>query len=83
MEKDTALQRERTLARVKRYRERQKSVTKGSVTTDNVTPRYDHDLTVGEILKLHNERTRDQLDRFPEIPLPFGKAYYDILSSQT
>ena len=75
--------------RMRRYRNKQRngipeSVTvtvTGSTVTETVT--YDHDLTLREILKLHNERTRDQLDRFPEIPLPFGKAYYDILSSQT
>ena len=42
--------------------------------------RYDHDLTVREILTLHSQRTQDQIDRFPNIPLPFGEAYYQALS---
>ncbi len=71
----------------KKWVQNKRLSTNGNVDTANVdkvsTPYYDHDLTAKEILKLHNERTRDQLDRFPEIPLPFGRAYYDILSSQT
>ncbi len=37
MSEDKALQREKTKERVQRYRNRQKSVTKGSVTPESVT----------------------------------------------
>ncbi len=48
---------EQTRERVKRYRERQSSVTKSSVTTDNVTPRYDRYLTAPEYtMKEHRTR---------------------------
>jgi len=89
MNKDTALQRKQTLERVKRYRERSvtnnasvsKSVTKTtSPTVESVT--YDYDLDLAEIVMLHVERTQDQVDRFPMIPLPFGRAYYEALEEQ-
>ena len=62
-------------------RRREGSQTQGS--QEGFTPRYDHDLTAKEILKLHNERTQDQIDRFPMIPLPFGEAYYKALQERT
>jgi len=82
MNKDTALQRKQTLERVKRYRERQKSVTNGERYKDSVTPLYDYDLEPAEWVMLHIERTQDQVDRFPMIPLPFGRAYYEALEEQ-
>ena len=48
----------------------------------NEAPIYDHDLSVREILTLHSQRTQDQIDRFPSIPLPFGEAYYQALQEQ-
>ena len=60
--------------------------TNTNVDTKNVdtvsTPLYDHDLTAREIMALHSQRTQDQIDRFPNIPLPFGQAYYKTLSEQ-
>lgn len=70
--------------RMRRYRNKQRNETPEgvtvSVTKDTVT--YDHDLTAREALTLHGQRTQDQIDRFPMIPLPFGDAYYKALAEQ-
>ena len=58
---------------------RRQGMTQEGMTQDNVIPLYAHDLTVREILELHSQRTQD---RFPNIPLPFGHAYYTALSEQ-
>lgn len=70
--------------RMRRYRNKKRNgtVTSNTVTGETVTPRYDHDLTVREILTLHSQRSQDQVDRFPDIPLPFGEAYYKALREQ-
>jgi len=43
---------------------------------------YDRDLTPRERAVLCLNRTKDQKDRFPNIPLPFGQAYYQALAEQ-
>ena len=45
-------------------------------------PTYCHPLTAREIMTLHTQRTHDQEDRFPGVPLPFGTAYYNALGEK-
>ena len=65
-EERKALQKVQTRQRVQRYRNKQKSVTLDSVTSS---------VTSVDLME-------EQQRRFPDIPLPFGPAYYKALAEQ-
>ena len=79
--KDESKQKEAIRKAVQKHRQGiTEGITEEGITTNNVIPRYDYELTVKEILTLHYRRLHDQVDRFPSIPLPFGQAYYEALA---
>ena len=77
---EKALQQEKTRERVARHRALQKALHSESVTGEalqqDVTNYYPEGVIPGVM-------TKDQAERFPNIPLPFGPAYYKALAEQS
>ena len=59
----------------KAYRLRQKGITEG-ITEGGITQNYYPEGVIPGVM------TEDQRTRFPNIPLPFGPAYYRALKEQ-
>ena len=78
MYKDEAKQREANRLANRKYR--QKGITEG-ITQSGITEKgiTDSDYPEGVIPGV---MTEDQRTRFPNIPLPFGPAYYRALKEQ-